>query len=58
MTIKPEPWDVVKHLDSPEAIAGYIIAAFEDGDPELIAVVIGDVARAMSRLLDESERAR
>lgn len=46
MAITTKPWDPVEHLDSPEAIAAYVEAAFEDGDPALIAAVIGDVARA------------
>jgi len=33
-------------LDSPEAIADYLEAAFEDGDPALIVAALGDVARA------------
>jgi probable addiction module antidote protein len=33
-------------LTSPEAEVAYLEAAFEDGDPALIAAVIGDVARA------------
>ncbi|WP_442578659.1 addiction module antidote protein [Mesorhizobium sp. ASY16-5R] len=40
-------WDAVEHLDSPEAIAAYIDAAMEDGDPALISAVLGDVARAI-----------
>jgi len=56
MSTETAPWNVIDHLNTPEAIGQYIIAAFEDGDPELISAVIGDVARAMSRLLDEMER--
>lgn len=41
-----KPWDATEFLDSPQAIAAYVEAAFEDGDPALIAAVIGDVARA------------
>jgi probable addiction module antidote protein len=40
-------WDAAEHLDSPEAIAAYIDAAMEDGDPALVAAVLGDVARAV-----------
>lgn len=39
-------WDAAEHLDSPESIAAYLEAAFEDGDPALIAAALGDVARA------------
>jgi probable addiction module antidote protein len=49
MKMAPETtrWDAVEHLDSPEAIAAYIDAAMEDGDPALISAVLGDVARAI-----------
>jgi probable addiction module antidote protein len=40
-------WDASEYLDSPESIAGYLEAVFEDGDPALIAAALGDVARAM-----------
>ena len=46
MTIQTKPWDPADHLGSPEAIAEYLTAAFEDGDPKLIASALGDVARA------------
>ncbi|ATU91699.1 addiction module antidote protein [Phyllobacterium zundukense] len=46
MALVTKPWDVTENLDSPEAIVAYVEAAFEDGDPALIAAVIGDVARA------------
>lgn len=46
MILKTTKWDVAEHLDSPEAIAAYIAAAFEDGTPELITTALGDVARA------------
>ena len=39
-------WDAAEYLDTPEAIAAYHVAAFDDGDPKLIAAAIGDVARA------------
>src|SRR5215207_6088992 len=45
-TIKTRTWDAAEHLDSPEAIAAYLSAAMEDGDPQLITAAIGDVARA------------
>ena len=42
-------WDAAEHLDSPKAIAAYIEAAMEDGDPALIAAVLDDVARAIEK---------
>lgn len=46
MTIKTSVWDASEHLDTEEAIFAYINAAFEDGDPALIAAAFGDVAKA------------
>lgn len=39
-------WDVTEFLESEEAIAAYLNAAFEEGDPALIVAAIGDVAKA------------
>jgi probable addiction module antidote protein len=46
MALKTRPWDASEHLDSTEAIAAYLEAAFEDGDPQVISAALGDVARA------------
>ena len=46
MTLKTIPWDAAEHLDSEEAVAAYLNAAFEEGDPALIAAALGDVAKA------------
>jgi probable addiction module antidote protein len=46
MTVHTTKWDVVDHLDSKEAILAYLEAVFEDGDSELIAAALNDVARA------------
>jgi probable addiction module antidote protein len=40
------PFDFAEHLDSPEVLAAYVSEAFADGDPALIASVLGDAARA------------
>lgn len=39
-------WDSAELLHSPEAIAACVEAAFEDGDPSVIAHALGVVARA------------
>jgi len=44
--LKTTVWDPAEHLSSPAAVAAYLEAAFEDGDPALIATALGDVARA------------
>ena len=46
MALKTRTWDAAECLDSPKAIASYLEAAFEDGDPAVIAAALGDVARA------------
>jgi len=46
MATKTKAWDVTEHLDTPEAIAAYLDAFFEDGDPALMTAAIGDAARA------------
>ena len=53
-------WDVADFLDSPEAIAAYLNAAMEDGDPVLINAALGDVARArgMTRMARDTGLAR
>ncbi|MGA3344907.1 MAG: addiction module antidote protein [Terracidiphilus sp.] len=47
MAVKTNLWDPSEYLESPESIAAYLEAAFEDGDPVLIAAALGDIARAM-----------
>jgi probable addiction module antidote protein len=46
MTISTKPWDIQEYLKTNEDMIGYLEAAFEDGDPDLIGVAIGDIARA------------
>ena len=46
MGIETRPWDAAEFLDSKEAMLAYLEAVFEDGDPELIAAALNDVARA------------
>lgn len=40
------PWKSEDHLETPEDIAVYLEAVFEDGDPELIGYALGIVARS------------
>jgi probable addiction module antidote protein len=44
--IKTKPWDPAERLKTPEAELAYLEAAFEDGDPAVIAAAFGDIARA------------
>lgn len=43
---KTLPWDPAEHLVSEKDIVAYLEAAFEEGDPALIAAALGDIARA------------
>jgi probable addiction module antidote protein len=56
MPLETTLYDSADYLDSPEAIAAYIEAAFEDGEPALITHALGVVARAkgMSQLAREA----
>jgi probable addiction module antidote protein len=47
MSVKTTLWDASEYLDSRQSIAAYLEAAFDDGDPALIAAALGDIARAM-----------
>jgi probable addiction module antidote protein len=49
-------WDVAQHLETAEDMAAYLEAALEDGDPALVAAVLGDIARArgMTQLARET----
>ena len=40
------PWDPAEHLTTDEDMVAYLEAALEDGDPALVAAVLGDIARA------------
>lgn len=46
MALETLPWDPAGHLKTAEDVREYLEAAFDDGDPALIAAVLGDVARA------------
>jgi probable addiction module antidote protein len=43
---KTRPWDAAEHLHTQEDMVAYLEAAFEEGDPSLIAAALGDIARA------------
>ena len=44
--IKLRRWDALNYLHTPAELAGYLEEAINDGDPQLIAAVLGDIARA------------
>jgi len=40
------PWDAAEHLQSDEDNVAYLEAALQQDDPQLVAAVLGDIARA------------
>ena len=50
------PWDTAEQLDTPEEIAAYLEAAFEEGDPAFFTHALGIVARpkGMSKIAEEA----
>ncbi|QQP87835.1 putative addiction module antidote protein [Skermanella sp. TT6] len=40
------PWDIVDSLTNEDRIAANLEAVLEDGDPELVAAALGNIARA------------
>ena len=40
------PWDAADDLKTEGDVVAYVDAAFEDGDPALVAAALGDAARA------------
>ena len=60
MPLETRPWDMTESLRDEAAIAAYIEAVLEDGDPGLVAAAIGDIARArgMAQIAKETGRSR
>jgi probable addiction module antidote protein len=54
------PYDSADYIDSPEAVAAFLEAALEDGDPRIIAATLGDIARSkgMAAIAERSGLAR
>jgi len=40
------PFDSADYIGTPEAVAAYLEAALEDGDAQIIAATLGDIARS------------
>jgi len=39
-------WDPASHLSTAEDVTAYLEAALQDGDPQLVAAALGDIAKA------------
>jgi probable addiction module antidote protein len=46
MTLKTTRWDAAETLVTKDDVVAYLNAALEDGDPELLKLVLGDIARS------------
>ena len=46
MPVEFEPFDISEHLDNEEMIAGYLNAAAEDEDPNVLLMALAHVAKA------------
>jgi probable addiction module antidote protein len=44
--LKTRKWDMAEHIKTEKDVVAYLDAAFEDGDPALVAAVLGDIARS------------
>jgi len=44
--IKTKKWDTAEYLKTKRDVVGYLDAVLEDGDPELLKVALGDIARS------------
>jgi probable addiction module antidote protein len=60
MTVQTTPFDPAEYLDTPEAVAEYLAAAFERGEHAVIADALGVAAKArgMTQLARETGLAR
>lgn len=56
MKLKTRPYDAVEYLRDETDMAGLLNAALEDGHPGVVALTIGDVARALG-MTDVARRA-
>ncbi len=52
----PVSYDAAEYLSTDEDVAAYLNAVLEDGDPQLLAAALGDIARArgMTQLARET----
>lgn len=55
MPLETRPSDIVDHLGSEAALAAYLDACLEDGNPKLVGAALGDIARAKG-ITDLAER--
>jgi probable addiction module antidote protein len=54
MSVKIADWDGAEFLTTPERIAAYLDVVLEEGDPDMIKIALGNIAR--SKGMTEIER--
>lgn len=47
MTLEATRWDGSEHMDNPETMIAHLLDARSEDDPALMALVLGDVAKAL-----------
>ena len=54
--MKCSKFDIADYLDSDEACAAYLSAVWDEKDPDLVLVALGDIARArgMTKLAEDA----
>jgi probable addiction module antidote protein len=60
LAIQTRPWDTANYLKTKEDIAYYLDAVLEDGDPDLLKLALGNVARSqgMTEIAQEAGLSR
>jgi len=58
--VATRPYDSADYIDTPDAAAAFLEAALEDGDPQIIAATLGDIARSkgMAQIAERTGLAR
>jgi len=58
--VKTTVWDPAEYLETDKQIIAYLEDIFKTGDPDLIVMAIGDIARArgMSKIANDTNRGR
>ncbi len=49
--VSTDAYDSADYINSPEAVAAFLDAALEDGDAQIIAATLGDIARSKGMAL-------
>ena len=58
MPLETTSFDATVYIKTPGRQAEYLLAALEDGDPGVIALVLGDIARGASAFAKETGLSR